>query len=137
MEEWKSGNQLSLSWRNVLRGAGTGMAVMLVLAAVSAALVSSEIMMLAWMDYAAVAILLLAGFAGAAGAGQGMILDAAGTAGCIWLILLCVNAVFYGFEMSGLMAGLIPLCGGAGAGILLKTELKKPGNRRHRKYRHR
>lgn len=137
METWKRGNSLSLSWRIVLRGAGIGMAVLLALAAAAAYLISREVVALEWMDYAVVAILLLGGFAGAAGAGQGTALDSLSTAGCIWLILLCVNAVFFGFEMSGLPAVLLPVVGGAGAGVLLRDGWKKPGKRRRRKYRHR
>lgn len=139
MGEEKRLQWMRLSWRALLPGTGAGVVALLGMTAVFAWMISREVFPVEWMKYSAVVILLVSGFlAGLTAKGRGgTVVDCLGAGGCLWLVLLTVNAAGYGCGFSGIGVVLLTVLGGAGACLLL-TQGRRPRRKKRRvKYAYR
>lgn len=125
-------------WKRIGLGVGVGVLTLLSLTAAGAALMDGEIVSLEWMNYLAVAILLLSSFVGAltARSGENRWAGPLTAGAAMWLFLLTVNALGYEGNLSGAGVTALAILGGAGSASLLgRTGRRRSGARR--KYRHR
>lgn len=119
-----------LNWRAALWGAGTAMVTAVALCAGAAQLVSAGAVGEEWVNYLAAGILTAASFAGGMMAGGSW--EAVGSGAGLWLLLIGINGIFCGFEMSGVGETLLAIFGGSGAAALLRLRKKSTGRRRRK-----
>lgn len=129
----------AVAWRRVVIGTGVSTVMMLALSGCFAGLISGELVELSWVNYAAVLILIVASFLGAAaalglsgGIGDGMMAGAG-----FLLVLFAINAVLFECELGGLLPALLAVAGGCGAAVLLLGGQGRKPRRHRRKYAHR
>lgn len=134
-KDWNFGE---LDWRRLGLSLGISVLGMLALTALCAWLMDRETVSRDWENYLAALILLLSGFAGALTARsredrwKGPLVVAGG----FWLVLLTINALLFGGDLSGAGATALAILGGSGAGMLLGGGGKRRSGSR-RKYRRR
>lgn len=134
-QDW---NLDALDWKRIGLSLGISVITLLAMTGLAAWLMNGELVARAWGNYLAALILVLSSLIGALTArikDNPWIGPAAVGAG-LWLILLGINAICYGGDLSGALPTALAILGGCGAGALLGG-----GNRRRsyprRKYRHR
>ena len=129
---------VSVSWRAIALGIGTGAVTLIAMTGLAAWGLHRELAGPEWADYLAAGILILSSFLAARTAGASVerwrngVLTAAG----MWLILALIHCAVFGGALDGAGATALAIIGGTGAAVLLNRGGKRSG-KRHRKYRNR
>lgn len=134
-QDW---NLDALDWKRIGLSLGVGVIMMLAMTGLAAWLMDGELVARAWGRYLAALILVSSSLIGALtarGRDNPWIGPAAVGAG-LWLILLAINAICYGGDLSGALPTALAILGGCGAGALLGRGTRRRSHPR-RKYRHR
>lgn len=129
---------VSVSWRAIALGIGTGAVALIAMTGLAAWVLHRELAGPEWADYLAAGILILSSFLAArtAGASAERWMNGLLTAVGMWLILLLIHwAVFDGAPV-GAGATALAIMGGTCAAVLMNRGGKRPGKHR-RKYRNR
>lgn len=134
-KEWNAGN---LDWKRLALSLGISVLAMLTLTAAGAWLMDRETVDRSWMNYLAALVLLVSAFLGAMTAKsredrwKGPAIAGAG----LWLVLLAINALCCGGDLSGAGATALAILGGTGAATLLGGGGKRrSGSRQKRRHR--
>lgn len=134
-QDW---NLDALDWKRIGLSLGISVITLLAMTGLAAWLMNGELVARAWGRYLAALILVSSSLIGALTArikDNPWIGPAAVGAG-LWLILLGINAICYGGDLSGALPTALAILGGCGAGVLLGRGTRRRSYPR-RKYRHR
>lgn len=117
-KKWEIGN---LDWKRICFGIGLGVLTMIVGAGLIAWLENRQMLDQEHLSFASVAMLVIGGLTGGAGAGrgEGRFVRCAVTAGGIVLILLLLNLICFDGQLGGLLPGILVIGGSSEAFALL------------------